>query len=338
MANEKTTLNDVARKMGISKMTVSRAINHPEKVNHKTLDRILKTMKELDYKPKFVARVLAGRDSKTIGFFIKPNRDFVIPPFYGECVKGATDWLKILDYKTLLFNASEKNSKLLFLDYMNSGLIDGAVVFEGSYDEELLATFKNNNIPAVLVGEKINGPFKIPTISTDNYTGSRKAVSHLIDTGARKIVHLTGTGTKPSYRERIKGYTDVLEENGLSPRIIKTENTIEGGMPGMEILQESAGDFDALFCFSDLVAWGALKKCYDLSISVPGEIKIIGFDNISISQYMSPSLSTISQNMKEMARHAAGMLIQIISGKRPERNEITLDPELIIRESTQYPL
>jgi LacI family transcriptional regulator len=335
MKANKPTIDEIARKLGISKMTVSRAINHPEKVGKKTLERVTQIMDEMDYKPKLVARVMAGSESKTIGFFIKPNKDFIIPPFYGECVKGATDWLKMLDYSTLIFNASEERSKKLFVDYVNSNLIDGAVVFEGSYDETLLKALKNNNIPAVSVGEENAGEFDIPTISADNYTGSLRAVTHLVDVGCKKIVHITGKGEKPSYDMRSRGYMEVLNKNELEPKIIRTENTVEGGIEGVDLLLKSGVVFDGIFCFSDLVAWGALKRLYNTALKVPEDVKVIGFDNIPLAEYTTPSLSTVSQNMREMSKFAVGMLIQIIGGKKPEKEHLKFDTDLVIRESTE---
>jgi len=335
MNQNKMTLEEIAKRLGISKMTVSRAINHPERVGEKTLQKINKALKGVDYKPKFIARVLAGSDSKTIGFFVKPNKDFIIPPFYGECVKGATHWLKSLDYSTLIFNATEEKSKVLLLDYVNSGLIDGAVVFEGSYDEALLKTLKNNQIPAVSVGEENVGVYDIPTVCSDNYSGSVQAVEHLCKCGCKNIVHITGHGQKPSYQLRMKGYQDVLRKYGFSQKIVKTENTFEGGVEGVRELIKGLVSFDGVFCFSDLVAWGVLKECHERGIRIPEEVSVMGFDNIPLSQYTTPELSTVSQNMQEMSHCAAGMLIQIISGKKLDTRHRRFDTELVIRKSTK---
>lgn len=335
MKENRTTLEEIAKRLGISKMTVSRAINHPERVGDKTLQKVNKALKETEYKPKFIARVLAGSDSRTIGFFVNPNRDFIIPPFYGECVKGATQWLKSLDYSTLIFNASEERSKLLLLDYVNSGLIDGAVVFEGSYDETLLRTLNTNKIPAVSVGEENVGEYDIPTVCSDNYSGSVKAVDYLVKCGCKNIVHITGHGEKPSYQQRMKGYTDVLKKNNQTPKIVKTENTVEGGIEGIRQLLSENRSFDGIFCFSDLVAWGVLSECHKNGIKIPDDVCVMGFDNIPLSKYMTPSLSTVSQNMVEMSRYAAGMLIQIISGKKPDNRHRRFETELILRKSTK---
>ncbi|MFW6263680.1 MAG: LacI family DNA-binding transcriptional regulator, partial [Thermotogota bacterium] len=307
----------------------------PEMVGEKTLQKVNKAMKETDYKPKFIARVLAGSDSRTIGFFVKPNRDFIIPPFYGECVKGASQWLKTLDYSTLIFNASEERSKLLLLDYVNSGLIDGAVVFEGSYDETLLRTLNTNQIPAVSVGEENVGDYDIPTVCSNNYSGSVKAFDYLVKCGCKNIVHITGHGEKPSYQQRMKGYSDVLKRNGMREKIVKTENTVEGGIEGIQRLINEKIPFDGVFCFSDLVAWGVLRECHDHGIKVPDDVCVMGFDNIPLAQYTTPPLSTISQDMLEMSCYAAGMLIQIISGKKPENRHRRFETELVLRKSTK---
>lgn len=335
MKKKKVTIEMIAKEAGVSKMTVSRAINNPEKLKKSTLIKILNSMKKYEYKPRFVARILAGSRSNTFGFIVKSNEDFIIPPFYGECVRGASNWFKKQNYRSMIFNMSDEQSSSLFLDYINSGLIDGLILFEGTHEQSLLEALKSNNIPVVLVGEDPGEMYDFYSVSSDNYNGARTAVEYLISKGSREICYITGTGTKPSVADRLKGYTDVMRENNLNPVYVSTENTLRGGMKAVGQLIEKHPAFDALFCFSDLIAIGALRGLRKRGFDIPRDVRVVGFDNIHISEYVFPSLTTVSQNMSLMGEIAAKTLLQVMNEVNPNPSEkhIKLPTRLVVRES-----
>lgn len=333
MTKKKVTISKIAEDAGVSKMTVSRAINNPEKLKRSTLLRILNSMKKHGYKPRFIARVLAGSRSKTFGLIVKSNKDFFIPPFYGECVRGASEWFKSQDYRTVLFNMSDEQSRSLFLDYVNSGLIDGLILFEGSHDKSLLKTFKEYDIDVVLVGEDVENETDLYSVFSDNYEGARTAVEYLIKKGSTSIFHITGQGGKSSYSERLRAYNETLRNNGLETAVIKTENSFDGGMKAVDRILDSGKKFDALFCFSDLMAIGAIRRLLEKGYKVPFDVRVIGYDNITLSDFLFPSLTSISQNMKMMGELAAKTLFQIISGVEPSNKKIKVPTQLVIKES-----
>jgi len=329
---DKVTIKTIAEMAGVSKMTVSRAINHPEMVRAETLVKIHEVMRKLNYKPRFAARILAGQKSHTIGFIVKSSEDFIIPPFYGECIKGASDWLKTWNYRAITFNISDLQGRTLFLDYADSGLIDGLIVFEGTYEKEFLNILEVNNIPVVLVGEDISET-SLHTISCDNYGGAREAVEYLVRKGAKRICHITGMGEKTSYKERESAYRDVMKKYHLEPFVIRTANTFKGGREAVEKLIREYPECDAIFCFSDILAIGVIRGLQELSISVPDKIRVIGFDNIPLSAYVTPSLTTVSQDMQMMGKIAAEKILHMLSGSKPSRRYTKLSTQLIVRES-----
>ncbi|MFO7881308.1 MAG: LacI family DNA-binding transcriptional regulator [Kosmotogaceae bacterium] len=333
MSKNKVTIARIAEDAGVSKMTVSRAINNPEKLKRSTLLRILNSMKKHGYKPRFIARVLAGSRSNTFGLIVKSNQDFVIPPFYGECVRGASEWFKSQNYRTVLFNMSDEQSRSLFLDYVNSGLIDGLILFEGSHDKSLLKTFKDNEVPVVLVGEDIGDENEFYSIFSDNYEGAKTAVDYLMRKGNKHIFHITGKGSKSSYSERLRAYNETLRNSGLKSTVIRTENSFQGGMKAIENILESGKKFDSLFCFSDLMAIGAIRILLEKGYKIPNDVRVIGYDSIKLSNYVYPSLTSISQNMKMMGELAAKTLFQIISGVEPSSKTLKVPTQLVIKES-----
>jgi LacI family transcriptional regulator len=331
----KVTIEMIAQDAGVSKMTVSRALNSPEKLKKSTLIKILNSMRKYEYKPRFVARILAGSRSNSFGFVVKSNEDFIIPPFYGECIRGASDWFKKQNYRSMIFNMADEQSSSLFIDYVNSSLIDGLILFEGTHQESLLKTLKDNDIPVVLVGEDPGEMYDFYSVSSDNYNGAKMAVEYLISKGSHEICYITGTGTKPSVAERLRGYMDVIRKYGLKPITISVENTLKGGMKAVEQLIKEHPGFNGLFCFSDLIAIGALRGLRKKGFDIPKDIRVIGFDNIHISEYVFPSLTTVSQDMSLMGEIAAKTLLQIMNDPIPGSFEkhVKLPTRLIIRES-----
>jgi LacI family transcriptional regulator len=333
MGKKKVTISKIAEDAGVSKMTVSRAINNPEKLKRSTLLRILNSMKKHGYKPRFIARVMAGSRSKTFGLVVKSNKDFFIPPFYGECVRGASEWFRSQNYRTVLFNMSDEQSRSLFLDYVNSGLIDGLILFEGSHDRSLLKTFKEYDIDVVLVGEDVENETDLYSVFSDNYEGARTAIEYLIKIGCSKIFHITGKGVKSSYSERLRAYQETLKRNGLEKSVVKTDNSFDGGVKAVDKIIESGKKFDALFCFTDLMAIGAIRRLLEKGYEIPRDVKVVGYDNIKLSDFLFPSLTSISQNMKMMGELAAKTLFQIISGVEPSSKKIKVPTQLVIKES-----
>ncbi|HHF08650.1 MAG: hypothetical protein DRP32_04735 [Thermotogae bacterium] len=331
----KVTIEMIAQDAGVSKMTVSRALNSPEKLKKSTLIKILNSMKKYEYKPRFVARILAGSRSNTFGFVVKSNEDFIIPPFYGECIRGASDWFKKQNYRSMIFNMADEHSSSLFIDYVNSGLIDGLILFEGTHQESLLKALKDNDIPVVLVGEDPGEVYDFYSVSSDNYNGAKMAAEYLISKGSHEICYITGTGTKPSVAERLRGYMDAVRKHGLKAVTVSVENTLRGGMKAVEQLIKEHPGFDGLFCFSDLIAIGALRGLRKKGFDIPRDIRVIGFDNIHISEYVFPSLTTVSQDMSLMGEIAAKTLLQIMGETIPDSFEkhVKLPTRLIIRES-----
>jgi len=329
-----STLEEIAVKAGVSKMTVSRVINHPEEVKPDTLEKILNIMKEMKFQPKFVARVLAGSKPKTIGFVIHSNSDFIVSPFYGECIRAATEWMESQSYRHAMFNLIDRQSKSLFVDYANSSLIDGLILFEGFIDDDLLQTLRTNNIPAILVGERAPENADYFSISSDNYAGAQMAMEYLISKDARKIAYITGKGKKPSYIERKAAYSDILALNSIdNEMIIETINSIEGGIRAVNSLIDSSSDFDAIFCYSDLLALGVLKGLNANGIRVPEDVRVIGFDGLKFSKNFIPSLTTVSQNMKLMGQLAATTLLKVIDKNKSIKKDIVLPTTLVLRDS-----
>ncbi len=334
MSTKNPTLEEIALKAGVSKMTVSRVINHPESVNPETLGKILNLMEEMNFQPKFVARILAGSKPKTIGFVVHSNTDFIIAPFYGECVRAATEWLASQNYRHVLFNLIDSQSKSLFTDYTTSSLLDGLIVFEGFVDDDLISALKKSGIPTVLVGEQAPATAEYFSISSDNYGGAQVAVEYLISKGCRRIAYITGKGEKPSYFQRKKAYSDVLKANSIECEIVyETENSIEGGIRAANSLIDSNTGFDSIFCFSDLIALGVLKSLDEADMKIPDDVRVIGFDGLKFTKSFIPSLTTVSQNMKLMGQLAATSLLKIIGGKSLTKSGVVLPTSLTIRDS-----
>lgn len=335
MPMKKPTIKIIAKDAGVSEMTVSRVINNPELVSEATVKKVLKSMEKYNYKPKMIAKILKGRKSKTVGFLISSRQEFYISPFYGECIRSAATALKDFSLRTLSFNLLDTLSKSLFVDYANSGLLDGMIIFEGTFQEDITEVLRVNNIPFVYVGETFQENSDIVSISSDSYEGARKGMKYLIDTGSKNICFVTGTGSKPSYIHRKQAYLDAISEANLEyQNVIETERSMMGGMLAAEKLIKQKEEINAVFCFCDVIAIGVIKRLQEKGITIPKEIRVLGFDNIPFAKYTTPALTTIAQDTEKMGMIAANSLLKLMFNEPLENTNIIVPTELIIREST----
>ena len=331
---KKVTIDTIAKIAGVSKMTVSRVLNHPELVSKRTLIKVRKIIEELGYHPRADARTLAGGRVKTLGFLIKSSSEFALPPFYNECVLGAFKIAKEKGYRFIMYDLIDETSISLLTDHIHSHFVEGLIIFEGVYEETLIKRILDSGITVVFVGEKIRDDFI--TISSDNKNGAREAVEYLIlKRGCKRLIHIAGTDDKPSCLEREMAYLEVVKNYGVENLgIVRTSSTLEGGVKAAREIIKNGIIPDGIFCFSDIIAIGAMHELVNHGFSIPKDIKIVGFDDIILSRYTTPPLTTVHQDIAKMGELAVLTLIQILDNKNePRQKHIVFPTHLVIRKS-----
>lgn len=334
------TIKDIAKKVGVSVTTVSRALNGYDDVNENTRKKIIKAANELNYTPNAVARTLVTKKSKTIGLIVSElNRSSNKDNFTFEVLCGINEYTAESDYDMVLFSTDpNRQKKKSYSQLCMERGVDGAILQGIRTDDPYLHEVLESNIPCVLIDIPINTE-TVGYVSTDNYDGAKTAVNHLIKLGHVHIGMVNGHEHAFVSRERLKGYQAALHESGLSfdETMVVNGKFFEKNAEEVtyKLLIEHP-QITALFCASDLMAFGAIKAAQRLNLSVPRDLSIIGYDDIILSSYVMPRLTTVSQDKFMIGYKAAEMLISMLNEEKAAHICI-LPTELVKRDTTIKP-
>lgn len=333
------TIKDIAKKAGVSVTTVSRALNGYDDVNEETRKKIKKVAKELSYSPNAVARSLVSKKTRTIGLIISDiNRTGAKDAFAYEVLCGINDRTGELNYDLLLFSTNpskqmEKSYTALCRERNVEGAILSGLRLDDPYLQEVI---EQNAFPCVLIDIPRSGT-NVAHITSDNRIGAAMAARHLLENDHRNIAIINGHDQAFVSRERLQGFEEALEEYSVMPDAKLVFNGMfseDGGAEAMYQILIRHPEVTAVFCASDLMALGAMRTLERMGRNVPGDISVVGFDDINISAYCSPKLTTIRQDKYELGYQAAQMLIDMLEN-RTENRKIILNNQLVVRESTK---
>ena len=323
------TIVDVARLAGVTPTTVSRVINNRGYISEKTKKRVHEAMDELGYQPNEIARSLTKQKSNTIGVIV-PH---ISHPYFAKLISNLENEAAKKDYKIILCNSKEKAEKeKQYLDMCKSNRVAGIIICSGNVESNKINT---GGIPVVLL-EKNFEEGKLG-IQCDNYQGGKLATEHLIECGCKKILHLSGVIDEEMPADnREKAFIDVCSKNEIEYFIKKYDIDTYNQMNYYDYIKAALNEIegvDGIFASSDLIAAQVIQVCNEIKIRIPEDIKLVGFDDVDISQLTTPRITTVHQPIKEMAR----LSIELIDAKynNIEVNEKTILPiNLIIRDST----
>lgn len=322
------TINDVAELAGVSVTTVSRVLNNRGYISEKTRQKVYQTMKELNYQPNEIARSLLRKQSNIIGLII-PN---VSHPFFAEFANSVEYHAYQNGYKLLLCNSQlEQVKERDYIEMMKRHRVDGIIM--GSHTLEV-EEYRNLNFPIVTLDRQIDD---IPFIASDNECGGELAAQLLIDKGCRKIAHICGNlQLNLLANRRTTAFERVVRKNRVDFVTIQTHMNVfdqdEYERIIMTLLTEHP-DIDGVFATSDIIAAFVIKWCRKLGIEVPGQIRVVGYDDVSAATWVSPSITTIKQPIRDMGRLAVELISKQMDGETIEREHL-LPVELVERETT----
>ncbi|WP_284036904.1 LacI family DNA-binding transcriptional regulator [Neobacillus sp. 114] len=330
------TIKDIAKKAGVSITTVSRIMNNKsEGIRKETCEKVLKVIEELNYKPNSIARSMITKKTNTIGLVIPDIRN----PFFPELVRGVEDVANNAQYTVFLCNTDSSHRKETdYLTIMKEKNVDG-IIFSGPQEtqsKEFYQTVQEYEIPVVLLDRgQENRDFG--GVYIDNEKAGYLATKHLLELSHRKIGCITGPANIPNSNERFKGYTKALSEFQvpIDDSIIITGNyQMEGGYQAAKTLLKEK-DVTAIFAFNDLMAFGVYQAAVELGINIPNDLSVVGFDNLTYNQLLIPKLTTIEQSAYKMGEIAATMLFDQINNKNISKEQVFMEPKLIINGSTK---
>ena len=328
-------LHDVARKAGVSIATVSRVVNRPEVVRAATRRRVLAALAESNYYPNINARALSVRQNRVIALIVSS----LLNPYFAEIYAMVDELAQQRGYEVLVSDTDYSPKRLaervrLMLGRRVAGL--GAVVSE--MDEEVAQALARSRIP-VVVSDVQSRPPNITNIHVNCGKGMRRVVDHLRSLGHQKMVFVDAHPTLDSITERRKAFLDEIGPLAEAKSRIYTESeSLEGGRQAVRDLLASGFNPTAIVCVNDHIAMGVIKELHELSVRVPEDVSVTGFDNTIYSEYVSPALTTVDIDRKKIARCLFDSLTQpkLVGDNQGTSTgrEIFVDTHLVLREST----
>ncbi|MBN2743883.1 MAG: LacI family DNA-binding transcriptional regulator [Marinilabiliaceae bacterium] len=334
MKSHNITISDIAKELGITPSTVSRALSDSPRVNDKTKKKVQETAQKMGYHQNVMASMLRKGSSGSIGIIIpRINRHF-----FSNAISGIERIVNPAGYNLLIYQTEELYQKEVegiqaFMKNRVAGIIL-SIAAETTHFEHL-NNLQNKGI-ALVQFDRVTDLVHGPKVINDNFNGAYLAVKHLIQTGHKRIAHLTGAPHLNVYRERLRGYMQALTDHGIQPdQALVFDNSItrDGGAANIgKIMSLNA---DAIFCAGDYAALGAIQELKNLNIAVPEQVAVVGYANEPFSEIMTPSLTSVEQNAFEMGTRAAQALIDMIENKDNEHDHTDIIPvRLIVRQSS----
>ena len=330
-----TSIKYIARLAGVSHSTVSRALHGSPQVSAETTARIRKLAEQVGYRASAAARSLVSGRSHTIGVVVTNIAD----PFVAGVVSGIEDLAEKHGYSVFLANSNaEPEREIHVVRSFEERRVDGIIVTSSRVGVLYAPLMERMQVPVVLLNNQHPSQF-VHSVLIDNMEASLQAVRHHIGLGHRRIAYLGDRFGHQSDTERHAGYCRALEGAGIAlhPELaVHGDGKPEGGWQVMAQLLALSPRPTAVFCYNDLSALGAMRQIFASGLNVPRDISVVGFDDLYISQYLEPPLTTVRQPMRQMGRMAMETLLHIFDGPYSTHN-LRVEGQLIVRESTASP-
>lgn len=326
-----TTIKDIAKIAGVSSATVSRIINGKGEASQETINRIMKLVSDLNYKPNRLAKTLSQRSSNIIAVML-PN---LVNPYFGELLRAIDTEATNHNFQLLICNTNDCRKKVeQFLDSIINNYAFGAIICTLQVTLEDLKQLEKAGVHTVTI-DRSSFEHPYSAVNIDQEKGSYIATEFLIKKGARNIIFISGPEYDSLSPERETGYKRALKKYGLSaePVILRGTFSLESGYQLTHNYIKEKKPFDAIFASNDLMAIGAMRACRDFKLSVPDKVKIIGNDNLTIDEYLLPKLTSLSQNKKLVGKTVIEELLSLKDEKVLPR-KILIQPRIIVRETT----
>jgi len=338
MPVERPTQKQIAKAAGVSRTTVSLVLNDVPGVNisPETRQRVLEATARLNYYPDAAARRLSTGQTHTLALVLHqgPTQTYS-DAFLPQMLQGVSQAARQRGYYVLFYPIDPNQDPGSYVELVRGRHVDGLLLSGPRSDDTHLLKLHQEGCPIVLQGQLPGSD--IPFVDVDNVKGARQAVEHLVDLGHRRIGMITNAPlTYTAARQRLDGYRQALERRGITydPSWVRHGHFDEqSGEQAVNAMLDAGVELTALFIASDTVSYGVLRAVRRRGIEVPGDLAVVGFDDIPTSRYVFPSLTTVRLPAFGLGWAAADLLIRLINRQEVEETQIVLDTELVIRRS-----
>jgi LacI family sucrose operon transcriptional repressor len=324
-----STLKDVAERCGVTVTTVSRMLNNRGYISEKTKKKIRQAMKELNYQPNEFARALSLKKSRYIGLIVPSASNM----YFCKVIDSVEHSITQNGYKLLLCTSNlEAKKEIEYFDMLSANKVAGVIIASHTQDLD-----KDINIDAPVISiDRVISP-RIPSVCSDNYQGGVLAAEHLIDKGCKKLAHISGsTNLNMDANKRYYGFKEVCEKRGIPHIVIDATEEQFMSMRYETIIStllDKYPDVDGIFTSNDIIAAQVITICSKRDIKIPGQIKIVGYDDIDLCTLYNPSITTIHQSVNDISRYAVESILFKAENKTIP-STVTFPVTLIERETT----
>lgn len=328
------TIRDIATMAGVSRSTVSLAINNSPKINSETKQRVMALIDEVGYRPNQAARNLVHRTSKTILIILPPIDHIFSDSYFSESLSGILDVATRRQYHLMVESATDlfkRENRALGLFRQHT--IDGVLVVGNLNSDTYLLDLAAARCPVVLVNSHLDG---IASVVGGNFQASVRAVKHLHQLGHRRIGHIRGSTDIWSACERTNGFLQAVKELDLEFEdglITQGYFGQRSGRDAMKQLLARDRRPTAVFCANDMMAIGAMQAIKEADLSIPDDIALVGADDIQLGRYVTPQLTTIQQSMYSLGEGACEHLFSYLDNKKVYTPKLEIGLRLVIRQS-----
>jgi LacI family transcriptional regulator len=333
----RVTIREIADLAGVSIATVSRVMNGHSDVAEETRDLVMRVVRENGYATNRSARGLSAGRTGLVGVLVP----LVYPVYFSAILSGAAEALYEQELRLVLSPTQhEHDREVSLLDRLMHGMTDGALIVLPEESSEELARLLEQGYRFVVVDPRLPLDERVPSVSAAHASGADQAMSHLLGLGHRRIAAITGPRGWVATEDRRRGYHAALAAKGILPEpALEVEADFEIG-PGRDAAGHLLDLHDpptAIFAFNDNLAIGALQAARDRGLRVPGDLSVVGFDDVEPATIVTPTLTTVRQPLAEMGRTAVNLLMRLLERQRFETLRVELATRLVVRESTGPP-
>jgi LacI family transcriptional regulator len=326
-------LLDIAKRAGVAPITVSRVINNSGYVSQSTRQRVEAAVKELGYVPNTIARGLRSKRTHTLALIVTD----ITNPYFTSMARGVEDAAGACNYTVIYCNTDESEAKEeKYANMLAQRQVDGVLLVPSCGNETTIKFLESNDIDVVVLDRRISG-VRSDIVCSDSENGANRLVKLLIGLGHKRIAIITGQKDVSTSTDRVIGYQHALAEAGLSENELIYYGAFNE-QSGYELTNQAmlqSPKPTAVFGANNFIAIGIIKALHDLKLNVPGDVSVVGFDDLPESMFMKPFLTVARQRAYEMGRLAAELLLKRISGELSEdHREIILPVEIVVRESS----
>jgi DNA-binding LacI/PurR family transcriptional regulator len=326
------TLVEVAKRAGVSPSTVSRVLNNTGRVSDSTRARVLKIAKELKYRPDIHARALAGGNSRTLGLIVSNLQN----PFFLDIFRVIEADAQQAGYAVVVANTDYRPQQLAAAaQWMLGHRVAGLALVVSEMEPAVIDDLAGEGFPVVFYDVGSPGP-NVTNVKTDYYRGMQRVVEYLYDLGHRRMAFVGHHAELQPLQDRERSFLKAVERcsNGMDSANAHGSDSPAGGYQATQSLLKSGFKPSAIICVNDFMALGVLRALREQGLAVPRDVSVVGYDNIGLSEYATPALTTVNVPRDQIGHAVSSALLPSHENTGDELHDIIIQPELIVRDST----